>query len=828
MGTKQRSAAILAAALAAACLQAASQAGPGPLGVATLSANPGESDYPAACAAPDGTVWAVWLAYSGGSDRLFAARWNGAGWSAPVVGPPKGNLYKPACGVDKRGRLWAVWSQQTGSDWDLWSSAWDGKTWAPTRPVVTRAGTDLAPRIAAAPDATLFLVWQAWTGRSFDILLSTLDGDRWRAPETVSENAANDWHPAISAAAGTVTVVWDSYRNGDYDVFLRQRKGGAWGPEITVAASGRFEGNASVAMAPDGAVWIAYEERTERWGKDRGNGLPLEWDELDTLLGPGRVRVRCYRQGRLLDPPQPPKQTIAPYEYGGDHSPAISAGRDGRIWLAFRRPVVDQPGWNGRPIEGARPGDMRRAEGSSHMVPLGVGWHNYASRLGAGGWSEPVSFGDTGSRVDSDLRTMPLPDGRLLGVWHSDNRKQVQKPRIFSIPSVNGVYANAIPAPEEPATAAVLAPADAGTPQYAPDVARERRDLAMVRGHLLQVGGQTYKVYRGDLHRHTDISWDGSCDSSLTDMFRYAMDAAALDFIAPTDHNQLPMGVDVEWVWWRTQKITDVFHCPPRFVALFGYERGLGYPFGHRNVIEAKAGFRTFPRTEDPSARGGIAKDDTRQLYEYVRKTGGIIIPHQLGMHHTWQDNDPAVEPVVEIYQGCRNSYEYEGAPRADSRTRPRQAYAPEGFLWNAWKKGYRLGVIASSDHQSTHISFAGVYASEFTREGILEAIRKRHTFGSTDNIVLEFRSGARMAGDEFTAPSPEPFQITVKGSAPIAELVIVKNYRFVYVTRSQETSLSLQWRDAEPAKGENMYYVRAMQTDGQLAWSSPIWVALR
>ena len=30
-----------------------------------------------------------------------------------------------------------------------------------------------------------------------------------------------------------------------------------------------------------------------------------------------------------------------------------------------------------------------------------------------------------------------------------------------------------------------------------------------------------------------------------------------------------------------------------------------------------------------------------------------------------WRDNDPAVEPIVEIYQGDRMSYEHEGAPRA-------------------------------------------------------------------------------------------------------------------------------------------------------------------
>jgi len=46
--------------------------------------------------------------------------------------------------------------------------------------------------------------------------------------------------------------------------------------------------------------------------------------------------------------------------------------------------------------------------------------------------------------------------------------------------------------------------------------------------------------------------------------------------------------------------------------------------------------------------------------------------------------------------------------------------------VWNAWAKGYKLGVQSSSDHVSTHTSYACVLAEQFTRAGILDAIRKR------------------------------------------------------------------------------------------------------
>ena len=34
-----------------------------------------------------------------------------------------------------------------------------------------------------------------------------------------------------------------------------------------------------------------------------------------------------------------------------------------------------------------------------------------------------------------------------------------------------------------------------------------------------------------------------------------------------------------------------------------------------------------------------------------------------------------------------------------------------------------------------------------------------------------------------------------------------------------------MEWEDASPEPGRNYYYLRVSQLNGQLAWSSPIWV---
>ena len=57
-------------------------------------------------------------------------------------------------------------------------------------------------------------------------------------------------------------------------------------------------------------------------------------------------------------------------------------------------------------------------------------------------------------------------------------------------------------------------------------------------------------------------------------MFRYALDAAALDWLVRRPQH----GNDASTRWWRTQKSNDLYTCPAAFVPLFGYERSVPYP----------------------------------------------------------------------------------------------------------------------------------------------------------------------------------------------------------------------------------------------------------
>jgi hypothetical protein len=343
------------------------------------------------------------------------------------------------------------------------------------------------------------------------------------------------------------------------------------------------------------------------------------------------------------------------------------------------------------------------------------------------------------------------------------------------------------------------------------------------------VNGTELRILRGEFHRHTEVSGDGGGDGPLEDMWRYALDVANFDWIGNGDHDN---GGGREYTWWLTQKTTDAYHIPGRFDPLFTYERSVSYPEGHRNVVFVQRGVRTLPRLPISDAFDFKPAPDTTMLYKYLHHFNGICSSHTsaTGMGTDWRNNDPEVEPIVEIYQGARQNYERPGAPRCPSKDDSIGGWEPKGFVNLALLKGYRLGFQSSSDHGSTHISYCSVYAKEASRQGIFDAMKARHTYGATDDIIADVQSDAGgkmyMMGDEFSSKETPNLIVKLIGTRPFAKVTIVKDDVEVHVIEPKTKEVSFTWKDdkAEPGK-TSYYYVRGEQEDTELVWASPMWI---
>ena len=129
----------------------------------------------------------------------------------------------------------------------------------------------------------------------------------------------------------------------------------------------------------------------------------------------------------------------------------------------------------------------------------------------------------------------------------------------------------------------------------------------------------------------------------------------------------------------------------------------------------------------------------------------------------------------------------------------------------------------------STHMSYANVWVANADRYGILEALLRRRVYAATDNILADVQCAGHFMGEEFTLREPPSIEVRLRGTANFARVVIVKDGKYAYVSEPNSPAVDFTWRDSGALRGKtSYYYVRGEQTDGELAWVSPMWITYR
>ena len=847
-----------------------------------LTSDRSDDDYPSAAVAADGTAWISYASYTPGLDRderaksfdkepedlKFLAKAPGGDqlWLRSLRGQEAGkavaitetgrDIYKSAVAVDGTGRVWVAWAENQAykpfpdnpaPSFDIWVRSFkDGKLSEAVK-LSDSKESDVWPVAATDSKGRVWIAWQGARDHVFRIFARHQDGEGWSKAEQVSTQTRNCWAPAISAAKdGRVAIAWDTYDKGDYDVWVREFTDGKAGDARPVANTAEYEARPAMSYDHDGALWVSWERGGPTWGKDFGayaaQGIGLyrqrqiglavlkggQWMEPAgdlTKALPGATKGRKQNNVRVptLEPGAETRKAGEEAEAAKDNAhnniARIVCDSTGRVWLFAR----------------ARQNDIR--------TPLGSLWFNWATYLDGDTWVGPILVPHSDNLLYNTPAVVPMKEGGLLIAHSSDHRqdRHVQRKAgggnvaldADKDPFDNDLFFSHLSQPGATKPAQLVASKHAPATKVEPAAATvaERNDIARCREYRIKTDGKELRILRGEFHRHTEISGDGGNDGPLEDMWRYAIDVAAMDWLGCGDHDN---GAGREYPWWLTQKTSDAFFLPGSFDPMFTYERSVRYPEGHRNVVFARRGIRTLPRLPITAREPEVHAPDTAMLYKYLHLFGGVCASHTsaTNMGTDWRDNDPEVEPMVEIYQGCRQNYERPGCPRCPTAEDSIGGWEPKGFVNLAFAKGYRFSFESSSDHGSTHISYAMVLAEDYSREAIVAAMKKRHTYGATDNIVADFRCTAggkeHIMGDEFTTNTAPKLTCKLIGTAPFAKVTIIKDDVEVEVKTPNTEKVELTWTDPNPTPGKtSYYYIRGEQNDveKQLVWVSPMWI---
>jgi hypothetical protein len=365
--------------------------------------------------------------------------------------------------------------------------------------------------------------------------------------------------------------------------------------------------------------------------------------------------------------------------------------------------------------------------------------------------------------------------------------------------------------------------------------------------------------YWGMIHGHTELS-DGA--GSIDHYFTYMQDECLLDFGAAGDHDHVFETSDEMWA--MTQEATARYNEPKRFVTFLGYEwakwrrngdgdRNVYYLRDHRPMFRSDEGHSPSPP----------------DLFRALEDETAIVIPHHsanIGNHCDWKDHDRGKERLVEIFSqwGCSERSVNEGnvyvmRPSNDKPDQIDSGEVPAGFVQRALALGWRVGFTAGGDDHMAHpgdeIKSGGhpprcpgllaVRAAAQTREAIWEALYERNCYGTTGaRMIVDFSlNGAAMGSELRLTDHPElldrrRLSVTVHGTARVEKVEVVRNNEDVFTYEGDAEDESFEWEDMEPFDDIALppapqwdtpfcfYYLRVTQTDGEMAWVSPVWVS--
>jgi hypothetical protein len=351
------------------------------------------------------------------------------------------------------------------------------------------------------------------------------------------------------------------------------------------------------------------------------------------------------------------------------------------------------------------------------------------------------------------------------------------------------------------------------------------RELPLKETPLMSEVYKDYNIYFGDLHTHSSVSNDCIEREKLgitpAGMYRYGKEVARLDFMAVTDHHQ-PWDIERNKIGeenWNTIKAAaEELNKEGEFITFPGFEfrcnRGDTAVIVNENL--------EYNRMDIPEIK------DIRDLWNHFKGIDYITIPHfhnlgGLGEGEWFECPYEGVETVLEIYS-CHGSYERKDAleKHISEIKGSRQDRYGEYFL----KEGYKYGFVCNSDGHKGHPGVNGltaVYAKELTRDAVLEAIRKRRVYGTTNaRIKLLFTINNELMGSVMTDCSSKKIKISLTGEQPFKAVDLIKDGE-IY-KRFKPNSISFDTELEVKETGPSSWYVRVVQVDNHLAYSSPIW----
>ncbi len=309
-------------------------------------------------------------------------------------------------------------------------------------------------------------------------------------------------------------------------------------------------------------------------------------------------------------------------------------------------------------------------------------------------------------------------------------------------------------------------------------------------------------------------------------------------------------------IWKNISSYIAEFNEDDRFVGFLGFQ-WQGEP--------KEEGIRHFLFTKD--ARPIFRKKDTKtnflkKIYKTHQPKDMISIPcftMAKNSSYNFEDFNPDFEKVVEIY----NAWGSSECTAKEGNLRPITAKGKggvnedaSGSIRKALNQNCRFGFVAGglddrgaydglfdNDQVQYSTGLTAILAKDHSRSSLIEALQTKATYATTGaRIIMGLYIAGEKMGSELSNKEKPGLEFNrhihgyVIGCAPIDEVQIIRNGEILKILKPDGYKFDFTFDDSDSlpkaafkAKNDKppfvYYYLRVLQSDGHIAWSSPIWV---